>query len=183
MKRYAACVGAEWGREAVEVVRTEGVELAMIAASDWSTELRAMSHLLGISPRYAFFLNWSWIVPKEITDAVDCVNFHCTRLPYGRGGAPIENLILRGHTETVITAHRMTQVLDGGPVYGAAGPVSLAGTKAEILARFVEPVAELMQWIIETEPAPLPQFGEVVKFKRLSQEDYEAVWRGREEGR
>jgi methionyl-tRNA formyltransferase len=128
------------------------------------------------APRYVFFLRWSDRVPTEILESVECVNFHCTPLPYGRGGHPIENLILRGHTETVITAHRMTAEFDAGPVYGTRGPVSLAGTKDEILARFVAPCADLMRWIVSTEPTPAPQVGEVVRFQRLTPAAYARVW-------
>jgi len=100
-------------------------------------------------------------------------------LPYGRGGHPIENLILRGHTETVITAHRMTEEFDAGPIYGTRGPVSLAGTKDEIVARFVDPVAALMRWIVAEEPTPVPQVGEVVHFRRLPVAMYRDFWAGR----
>src|SRR5262245_59136556 len=93
--------------------------------------------------RYLFFLNYSNHVPSYILNQFECVNFHCSSLPYGRGGHPIENLILRGHTETVITAHRMTEELDAGPIYGVSAPISLAGTKKQIQDRFIRPVAIL----------------------------------------
>lgn len=126
--------------------------------------------------RYAFFLNWSALVPRDVLDEVECVNFHCTRLPYGRGGHPIENLILRGHTETVITAHMMTEELDAGPIYAVSPSLSLAGTKDEIRARFVAPVRALIEQLIETEPDPVPQDGAVTIFHRLSREEFAAVW-------
>lgn len=129
-----------------------------------------------VRPRYAFFVHWSTLVPKAVLDACECVNFHCTPLPYGRGGHPIENLLLAGRTETVITAHRMVRELDAGPIYSRSGPVSLAGTKPEILDRFIQPVAELIRWIVEREPRPVPQVGEVVRFSRLSPDVYRQVW-------
>lgn len=132
-------------------------------------------------PRYVFFVHWSYMVPSSVTRLLECVNFHCTDLPYGRGGHPIENLLLTGHEETVITAHRMTAELDAGPVYGKRGPVSLHGSKEQILARFVQPVVELMEWIVRTEPQPVEQAGEPVKFKRLSSAEYAAFWAGREQ--
>jgi methionyl-tRNA formyltransferase len=129
--------------------------------------------------RYVFFLNWSSYVSPNILRAAECVNFHCTVLPYGRGGGPIENLILRGHTETVITAHRMVEELDAGPIYAQSGPVSLAGTKAEILDRFVEPVVSMIRQIVTEEPEPYPQVGEVVRFSRLPKAEMEALWAAR----
>jgi methionyl-tRNA formyltransferase len=129
-----------------------------------------------------FYLNWSQIVPDVFIDNYTCINFHCTRLPYGRGGHPIENLILAGHTETVISAHLMTSELDAGPIYCVSDPISLSGTKDDITARFVEPVAKMMRWIIETNPEPKPQVGEPVYFKRLPPDVYEEFWAKRAHG-
>src|SRR5690349_23344827 len=49
-----------------------------------------------VNPRYLFFLHWSWKVPTEIVKEFECVCFHMTDVPYGRGGSPLQNLILRG---------------------------------------------------------------------------------------
>src|SRR3989344_2525543 len=57
-----------------------------------------------IKPRYIFFPHWSWLVPKEILELAECVCFHETDLPYGRGGSPIQNLIARGHKKTMVCA-------------------------------------------------------------------------------
>src|SRR5205085_7336799 len=56
------------------------------------------------SPRYAFFLHWSWKVPPKVLEATECVCFHMTDVPYGRGGTPLQNLIVRGHERTMLTA-------------------------------------------------------------------------------
>ena len=128
---------------------------------------------------YAFFLNWSSKVPSAVLALTEAVNFHCTRLPYGRGGGPIENLILRGHRETVVTAHRMIDEIDAGPIYGMSDAVSLAGTKLEVVARFVEPCASLIRQIVKTEPTPTPQVGHVTYFARLPKAEYDALWASR----
>jgi len=148
---------------------------------DYATTLPSLLAGLCFRPRYVFVLHWSAYLPAEVYARVETINLHATRLPYGRGGNPLENLILRGHTETVITAHRMTADLDAGPIYGVSDPVSLAGTKAEILARFAAPCAALMRTIIDKAPTPTPQVGDVVRFARLSPEVYQDVWatRGR----
>lgn len=134
----------------------------------------------GFEGRYVFWLNWSHPISGIDLDAREHVNFHCTPLPYGRGGGPIENMILLGHTETVITAHRMTRELDAGPIYTTRGPISLAGTKDQIVARFVQPVAEMMRFIVANNPEPLPQVGEVINFRRLSADMYRDFWARRE---
>ena len=54
--------------------------------------LRALSVM---QPRYIFFPHWSQLVPAEITEMYDCVCFHMTDVPFGRGGSPLQNLIKR----------------------------------------------------------------------------------------
>jgi len=60
----------------------------------------------GISPRYIFFAHWRWIVPKATVENYECICFHMTDLPYGRGGSPLQNLIVRGYQDTVLTAFK-----------------------------------------------------------------------------
>ena len=50
-----------------------------------------------------------------------------TDLPFGRGGSPLENLILRGHTSTVISAIKCAPELDSGDIY-LQKPLSLYGS-------------------------------------------------------
>lgn len=182
MSRYIIVSGAPWGDRVCETLmrqnpgRPFGGQLEFVG-----TEMALWDAIQKEpAPRYVFFLNWSRLVPQWIIEGHECVNFHCTDLPYGRGGGPIENLLLRGHTETTITAHRMTMDLDAGPVYHKWRGISLAGaTKAEILARFVHPVEQMIVALCCYEPQPIPQEGEPVVFRRLTQESYEAFWRTR----
>ena len=52
--------------------------------------------IIKINPEYIFLPHWSWIIPEEIYNNFECVVFHMTDLPFGRGGSPLQNLILRG---------------------------------------------------------------------------------------
>ena len=184
--RYIACIGADWGSDAADAVGQIATKIHSKAGDPLFLQ-RTLGHYRPYEIRYIFFLNWSQMVPKIVTDRWECINFHSSRLPFGRGGGPIENLIKLGYTETVITAHRMVEEVDAGPIYcrsdqfgmGRDGEVSLAGTKPEILARFVEPVATMMKWIIENEPPTRPQDGEPMYFKRLPKDEYEALWEER----
>jgi methionyl-tRNA formyltransferase len=121
--------------------------------------------LAALEPRYVFLPHWSWIVPPEITTAFECVCFHMTDVPYGRGGSPLQNLIRRGHTDTVLTALRMTSELDAGPVY-LKRPLSLAGSAQEIFERAADLAAVMIGEIAAAEPVPVPQQGDVVRFRR-----------------
>jgi methionyl-tRNA formyltransferase len=122
------------------------------------------------SPRYLFFLHWSWKVPDEILQNFECVCFHMTEVPYGRGGSPLQNLIIRGLRETKLTAFRMTSELDAGPVY-TKEPLSLEGSAEEIYIRAGRLSAAMIGRMIQEEVHPLPQQGEVVEFKRRKPEE------------
>jgi len=116
--------------------------------------------------RYVFFLHWSKKVPEDFLESNECVCFHMTDVPYGRGGSPLQNLIVRGHKETKLTALRMTAEFDAGPVY-LKHPLSLEGGNAEeIFIRASRLSCTLARDISRDEPEPVVQTGEVVVFKR-----------------
>src|SRR5215475_7940036 len=117
------------------------------------------------NPRYIFFPHWSHLIAPSILETVECVGFHMTDLPYGRGGSPLQNLIERGHDTTKITAFRMTEELDAGPIYCKA-EMSLDGAAHEIYARAAEISLDLMAHIVANEPVPAPQEGTPTVFKR-----------------
>ncbi|MCI0437540.1 MAG: methionyl-tRNA formyltransferase [Chloroflexi bacterium] len=117
------------------------------------------------APRYIFFMHWSWKVPSELTENYECVCFHMTDVPYGRGGSPLQNLILRGHRRTRLSALRMTQEMDAGPVY-LKEELSLEGGAEEIYLRASYLSAEMMRRITEGQIEPEPQTGEPLIFKR-----------------
>ncbi len=118
-----------------------------------------------INPRYIFFLHWSWKVPEAIINNYECVCFHMTDVPYGRGGSPLQNLIIRGHQKTKLTALRMTEEFDAGPVY-LKEDLCLGGNAEEIYLRATQLSARMIEKIITEEPTPEPQTGEVTVFKR-----------------
>jgi methionyl-tRNA formyltransferase len=121
--------------------------------------------LIDSQPRYIFFLHWSWIVPTEIIQKHECVCFHMADVPYGRGGSPLQNLIIRGQHKTKLTALRMVEELDAGPVYFKED-LSLEGNAEEIYIRATYLSAQMIQRIIEEHPQAIPQEGEPVIFKR-----------------
>jgi methionyl-tRNA formyltransferase len=125
-----------------------------------------------ISPRYIFFLHWSWKVPNELVDRFECVCFHMTDVPFGRGGSPLQNLIDRGRHDTKLTALRMSAEFDAGPVYRKE-PLSLEGGAEEIYLRASQLSAKMIQHITERQPKPVPQRGKPVNFKRRKPEESE----------
>jgi methionyl-tRNA formyltransferase len=128
------------------------------------------SYLETITPEIIFFPHWSWFIPEEIYTQFECIVFHMTDLPYGRGGSPLQNLIVRGHTETHLSALRCEAGLDTGPIY-LKRPLSLEGTAEEILQRASALMEEMIITIVEERPMPTPQTGDPVLFKRRNPED------------
>ncbi len=117
-------------------------------------------------PDYIFFPHWSWIIPSSIYNNYNCVVFHMTDLPYGRGGSPLQNLIVRGHKSTVVSAIKVEKELDAGDVYLKCN-LSLDGSAEEIFIRASNLVFETMiPRIVKEKFTPIKQFGEVVIFDR-----------------
>jgi methionyl-tRNA formyltransferase len=123
---------------------------------------RALSE---ISPRYVFFPHWSWFVPPAILNRWECVCFHMTDVPFGRGGSPLQNLIGRGIRETKLTALQMSETIDGGPVY-LKRALNLDGSAQQIFERAADLVYDSVAQIVAEEPKATPQDGEVVMFSR-----------------
>jgi len=121
------------------------------------------------NPRYIFFPHWNWIVPKDILNEFECVCFHMTDVPYGRGGSPLQNLISRGHKSTKLTALKMEEELDTGPVYVKVD-LDLRGSAQVIFERASVQLFDLIKQIIYKQPLPVKQEGEVVEFQRRKPE-------------
>jgi methionyl-tRNA formyltransferase len=122
-------------------------------------------------PDYIFFPHWSYFISENITDNYECVVFHMTDLPYGRGGSPLQNLIVRGHKDTKISAIKVTNKLDAGPVY-MKKPLSLEGSAGEIFVRCADVIFdEMIPCFLSGKPEAVPQQGEPVVFKRRTQND------------
>lgn len=166
---YVVAGSKRWSRQVFdEVISGSSGRWYFVDSRDELTEDR----LRDLSPRYVFFLHWSWKVPNEIVENYECVCFHMTDVPYGRGGSPLQNLIIRGHSGTKLSALRMTQDFDAGPVY-LKKDLSLEGSAEEIYLRANYLAAQMIDLIIHEHPAPVNQEGEVVAFKRRKPEDSE----------
>jgi methionyl-tRNA formyltransferase len=126
--------------------------------------------ILRLNPRFIFFFHWSAKVNEEIFNSYECVCFHMTDVPYGRGGSPLQNLIVRGHRQTKVTALRMVQDFDAGPVY-LKEDLTLEGNAEEVYIRASYLSAKMVHYIISNEPTPEPQMGDPVIFKRRIPEE------------
>lgn len=120
-----------------------------------------------LKPEYIFFPHWSWIIPQSIFDVYTCVVFHMTDLPFGRGGSPLQNLISRKVYRTKISALKVEQGLDTGPIYLKKPLLIKTGNATEILQRVSQIVfSQMIPYILKHNPIPKPQNGTVTSFPR-----------------
>lgn len=125
-------------------------------------------------PRYIFFPHWSWIIPKSIYENYECVVFHMTDLPFGRGGSPLQNLIVRGVYDTKISAIRASKRMDTGDVYFKEKLDISIGSADEILSWVSDIIFNRMiPRFMNEDPVPVPQEGEIVEFRRRTPDQSE----------
>lgn len=122
-------------------------------------------------PDYIFFPHWSYLISNDIVKKYKCIIFHMTDLPYGRGGSPLQNLIVRGHSTTKISAIKATEELDAGPIYLKEN-LSLEGTAQEIYERASKIIfEEMIPKFLKNKMYYSEQMGEIVTFTRRKPED------------
>ena len=120
-----------------------------------------------INPNLIFFPHWSDKVDKSIFQNYNCIGFHSTPLPYGRGGSPIHNMVLRNFKKTKICAFKIVPELDAGPIYLKEN-LSLVGDGHEIFQKMYIKIFIMISKLIYKLPKSKIQTGKVTKFKRLN---------------
>ncbi len=130
----------------------------------------SLENLKRLNPDKIFFPHWSYILRPEIYENFQCIMFHMTDLPFGRGGSPLQNLIVRGLKETKISAFLCDGGLDTGPIY-LKKPLSLMGTAQEIFEQASRIIEQMIAEIVSQNPVAVPQKGDIVEFKRRKPEE------------
>jgi methionyl-tRNA formyltransferase len=126
-----------------------------------------------INPDYIFFPHWSWIIPKEIYLNYNCIVFHMTDLPFGRGGSPLQNLIEKNIDNTKISALKVEKEIDSGKIYLKEN-LNLNGSAEEIFIRASKIIFEnMIPKILQNNIIPKEQEGEITKFTRRTPEQSE----------
>ena len=133
-----------------------------------------LDNLKKINPVKIFIPHWSHIVPAEIFNEFECIVFHMTDLPYGRGGSPLQNLIVRDCKETKISALRVDKGLDTGDIY-LKKDLMLFGTAQEIFLRSSMIIFMMIDEIITKDILPKAQEGEIVEFRRRKPEEGDII--------
>ena len=167
MNHYLVAANRPWHRELfIERTRLLPGEWKFVSSKEELTDEIIQS----FRPRYIFFPHWSHIVPERIWKSAECVCFHMTDLPYGRGGSPLQNLIVRKHERTKLSAFRMVQELDAGPIYGKQD-LSMGGSAQDIYRRAGVLTWDMIETIVRTNPEPVPQQGQITVFPRRTPQD------------
>ena len=130
--RYVIATIKSWNIKAAKRFDSRNSDVKVLLITDRKD--LTYQKVKAFKPRYIFFPHWSWIIPLDIFENLECVVFHMTDLPFGRGGSPLQNLIERGIYQTKISAIRVAEELDAGPVY-LKRDLSLEGSAEEIFKR------------------------------------------------
>lgn len=162
MKNYLVAMSRSWNIENIDRINQEiGGNWHLIT----KPEDLNLKKIKRIQPRYIFFPAWNWYIPENIYSRFECIVFHPTDLPFGRGGSPVQNLITRGIYQTKISALRASRGYDTGAIY-MQRDLSLYGSAEEIYMRLSNTVFGMIKDIILNEPTPIKQQGIPVIFKR-----------------
>ena len=124
-----------------------------------------LKKLSKIKPKYIFFPHWSYKIDSNIYTNYQCIGFHSTPLPYGRGGSPVQNMIARGFKKTKICAIKITEKIDGGPIFLKRN-MSLNGSGEQIMLRMNKIILKMIKFYLKKLPKPKKQIGIVTYFKR-----------------
>lgn len=166
--RFVILSEKKWHENLFNQLKTEFNEnewLLINKKADFNLQL-----LNEFKPDKIFIPHWSYIIPEEIFNSFNCIVFHMTDLPFGRGGSPLQNLIVRGFKSTKISAIRVQSGIDTGDVY-LKKSLDLVGTAQEIFQRSTIVIGEMVKEIIVNNCKPFPQTGEIVEFKRRKPEE------------
>ena len=162
MSNYIILSQKSWNKSLLEdlSLKTDDNWVLISSKDDFNND-----NLKKINPNKIFIPHWSYIIPELIFNSYECIVFHMTDLPFGRGGSPLQNLILRGHKNTKISALKVESGIDTGDIY-LKKELSLSGSAQEIYERANEVIREMIIEIVKTKPVPHKQEGKPTLFKR-----------------
>ena len=129
-----------------------------------------LNFLEKLKPDIIFFPHWNYHINSKIISNFNCIGFHSTPLPYGRGGSPIQNMIIRGYLKTQVCSFKINEEIDSGPIYTRKN-VSLVGSGQEIYIRIYNSIIKTIYQIEKKIPSAIKQKGKATYFKRRELKD------------
>ncbi len=161
-KKYVIACSKLWNKNLIQDLESKTGHDFLLIREKHELNIESLNKL---NPQMIFFPHWSFIIPEEVFSNFTCIIFHMTDLPYGRGGSPLQNLIIREHKTTKISALKCVRELDAGPVYFKRD-LDLSGRAQDIYERANNIVEEMILKMVSEEIEPHEQTGEAVSFKR-----------------
>lgn len=169
MQRYIIATIKSWNIDNFNKLKTKFGDNKFIMID--SPDDLMLEFVESVNPDFIFFPHWSWIIPEEIYSKFNCVVFHMTDLPFGRGGSPLQNLLVRGIYNTKISAIKVCAGIDAGPVYFKEDLDISKGNADEILRNASNIIFDKMiPRFLNEELTPQEQEGEIEIFKRRTPE-------------
>lgn len=153
----------EWNKDIFNNLKNQFNQYNWLWIDD--SKLLTVEYLLKVNPKYIFFPHWSFKISTLIHKNFECILFHMTDLPYGRGGSPLQNLILEKKTSTKISAIKVETDIDSGAIY-LKKPLELHGNARKIFSRASVIIEEMISDILLFNPIPKKQEGTPFFFKR-----------------
>lgn len=163
--RVLVCGVGPWSAAAFRLHALPGWRFA-------STEQLMRRELRAYRPEWIALLHWRWRVPPDIHESIKTIGFHMTDLPKGRGGSPLQHLILARKKSTTLCAFKVGAEMDAGPVYLRQRLV-LDGTAAAIYSRATHLAMTMVNDIVTTNIIPKAQVGVPTFTKRRTPEQSE----------
>jgi methionyl-tRNA formyltransferase len=132
--RAASGMSADYYGDLPACAAAAGIPVRVVA--DLEAEAGA---LRALDPDWVLVLGWPYLVRAAVLDVAPCIGMHPTRLPYRRGGAPLNWTILDGESSGAVTLLRLREGLDDGEILAqrefAIHPDDYV---ADVLARVLE---------------------------------------------
>ena len=165
---YLFCAYRDWSLKLYEKLLDVDDNFVLIKSPKKLTN----SFVKKLNPEFIFFPDWSWIIPKKITDNYKCVCLHESNLPKFRGGSPLQNQIIRGITKTKTTAFFMSDGIDEGDIILQKN-LSLKGKIEDIFLRMIDNDFKIITKIISGKYTVKKQKGTPTLFKRRKPKESE----------
>ena len=172
MKKIVIANSQNWFQISKKISELDSTVIAEVKDND-----SLLSIVEALQPDFIFAPHWNFFIPQNITERFDTIIFHTSPLPIGRGGSPIQNLILSGYSSSPVNALKATSDLDAGPIF-AKQEISLEGNLSQIFERLNHAVNYLIFQILTSKLEPIEQEGDPTYFLRRSPEQSEIKFQG-----
>jgi UDP-4-amino-4-deoxy-L-arabinose formyltransferase/UDP-glucuronic acid dehydrogenase (UDP-4-keto-hexauronic acid decarboxylating) len=107
--------------------------------------------ILRLAPEMIFSFYWRTMLPDTILSIpkMGAYNLHGSLLPYYRGRAPVNWVLVNGETQTGVTLHRMVKQADAGEIVGQRGaPIAFDDTALSLFNKLCAAAGDLLDEVL-----------------------------------